>query len=269
MSRSKSVRSRHGQMSESMPTVVFLTLSGGLQDAYSYCVRGGVFANAQTGNVILMSQRFFDGDLSGGLWFLIPLLSFACGVFVAERVRARYKKLRAVHWRQLIVLGEIVLLFAVGFVPSSLDYIANALVSFSCAMQVQTFRKMHGFAYASTMCVGNLRSGAESFSAYLRTRNPKLLKKAGQYFGVILLFALGAGGGCRLAALWGQRAIWACCGLLLVSFVLMFIREDVEEPGALSFAVRELRHNAAAHAETNHSPCTEAEKLRKGKSVQT
>ena len=40
---------RHGQMSEAFSTMVFLTLSGGLQDAYTYCVRGQVFANAQTG----------------------------------------------------------------------------------------------------------------------------------------------------------------------------------------------------------------------------
>ena len=39
---------RHGQMSEAFSTMVFLTLSGGLQDAYTYCVRGQVFANAQT-----------------------------------------------------------------------------------------------------------------------------------------------------------------------------------------------------------------------------
>ncbi len=30
---------------------------------------------------------------------------------------------------------------------------ANALVSFACAMQVQTFRKVRGHAYASTMCI--------------------------------------------------------------------------------------------------------------------
>ncbi len=241
-----------------------MTLSGGLQDAYSYCVRGGVFANAQTGNIILMSQRFFDGDWGGGLWFLIPLLSFVCGIFVAEQVRARYKRLRTVHWRQPIVLGEIVLLFAVGFVPSSLDFIANALVSFSCAMQVQTFRKMKGCAYASTMCVGNLRSGTASFSAYLRTRDPALLKKAGQYFGGIVLFALGAGGGCRLAALWGQRTIWVCCGLLFVSFALMFIREDgAEVPDTPRAAIRELRLDAA-HAEI----CTGVEELRKKERMQ-
>lgn len=30
---------RHGQMSEAFSTMVFLTLSGGLQDAYTYCIR--------------------------------------------------------------------------------------------------------------------------------------------------------------------------------------------------------------------------------------
>ena len=73
---------RHGQMSEAFSTMVFLTLSGGLQDAYTYCVRGQVFANAQTGNIVLMSQRAFAGDLAGVLRYLIPLLAFArlcCG----------------------------------------------------------------------------------------------------------------------------------------------------------------------------------------------
>ena len=45
----------HGQMSESFLTAVFLSLSGGLQDAYTYLFRGKVFANAQTGNIVLMA----------------------------------------------------------------------------------------------------------------------------------------------------------------------------------------------------------------------
>ena len=47
------------QMSEAFITCVFLALSGGFQDAYTYFVRDGVFSNAQTGNVVLMSQSFF------------------------------------------------------------------------------------------------------------------------------------------------------------------------------------------------------------------
>ena len=38
----------HRQMSESLLTAAFLSVSGGLQDAYTYISRGKVFANAQT-----------------------------------------------------------------------------------------------------------------------------------------------------------------------------------------------------------------------------
>ena len=92
---------RHGQMSEAFSTMVFLTLSGGLQDAYTYCVRGQVFANAQTGNIVLMSQRAFAGDLAGVLRYLIPLLAFALGVFAAEMVRRRCQEISRLHWRQM------------------------------------------------------------------------------------------------------------------------------------------------------------------------
>ena len=42
------------QMSETLQVAVFLALSGGLMDAYSYMLRGKVFANAQTGNMLLL-----------------------------------------------------------------------------------------------------------------------------------------------------------------------------------------------------------------------
>ena len=48
------------QMSESFLTAAFLSLSGGLQDAYTYIYRGHVFANAQTGNIVLLSQSIAE-----------------------------------------------------------------------------------------------------------------------------------------------------------------------------------------------------------------
>ena len=59
---SASKRLLHGQMSESFVTAMFLSLSGGLQDAYTYFFRGKVYANAQTGNIVLLSQHLFTGD---------------------------------------------------------------------------------------------------------------------------------------------------------------------------------------------------------------
>ena len=37
----------HGQMSDHFRTALFIILSGGFQDAYTYISRGGVFANAR------------------------------------------------------------------------------------------------------------------------------------------------------------------------------------------------------------------------------
>ena len=218
-----------GQMSESLLMSAFVILSGGLQDAYTYLCRGGVFANAQTGNIVLFSTCLFEGDWHRSLHYLVPVLSFMLGIFVAECVHRRFKHMERVHWRQLILLAEIVFLFAVGFLPQSVDTPANAVVSFVCAMQVQTFRKVKGYSFASTMCIGNLRSGMESLCAYWKTLNRTNLQKSFCYWGIILMFAIGAALGVFCVAAFGARAIWISCLLLSVSFLFMFAKEDMEE----------------------------------------
>ena len=105
-------RPNHGQMSESFYTVIFLSLSGGLQDAYTYLFRGGVFANAQTGNIVLLSVHLFEGEWVSAGRYLVPLLAFSLGVLMSELARWHFQG-RLLHWRQLVVLGEILLLFLV------------------------------------------------------------------------------------------------------------------------------------------------------------
>ncbi|WP_295080819.1 YoaK family protein [Ruminococcus sp.] len=215
------------QTSESFTLSALLSFSGGLQDAYTYNIRGRVFANAQTGNVVLMSQNFMLGKFGAGLHYLCPLVSFALGIFIAERIENRFKDSKSLHWRQIIILIEMIVLTAVGFLPSELDMPANMLVSFACAMQVQTFRTVRGYGYASTMCIGNLRSGTESFSQYLRDRNRDALFKSLHFFGIILFFAIGAGFGGVVSSIFGIRTIWISAVLLLLAAVMM-IRKKVD-----------------------------------------
>lgn len=215
------------QMSETFFNNAFLALSGGFQDAYTYNTRNKVFSNAQTGNVVLLSQHLMTGDWNTAVHYLFPLLAFALGVLVAERIQYQYHDTRKMHWRQMILLMEILLLFTVGFIPHELDTEAAVLVSFTCAMQVQAFRKIDGYSYASTMCIGNLRSGMEALSVYMRDQSQEQRKKIGHYFGVILFFAVGAGIGGNMSVRFGIRMIWISCLLLLVSFVLMFREQAV------------------------------------------
>ena len=216
-------------MSESFLTAVFLSLSGGLQDAYTYLFRGKVFANAQTGNIVLLSANLMDGNWERVLHYLVPLCAFALGVLTAEKMQERFREMRTLHWRQLVVLGEGLLLFLVGFLPQEQNLLANAIVSFACAMQVQAFRKVHGYPFASTMCIGNLRSGMDALVAFGHTHDKNALWKSLQYFAIIFIFALGAGIGTQCVGIFGERTIWLSCTLLLVSLCFMFIKEDLPE----------------------------------------
>ncbi|WP_027431455.1 YoaK family protein [Lachnospira multipara] len=209
------------QMSEALIVGLFLAFSGGFQDAYTYILRGNVFANAQTGNIVLMSTHFMKNEYLYALKYLVPLVAFALGVFIAEQIGFKFKYSKKVHWRQIVLLIEIIILFVVGFMPLKYNILANSLVSLACAMQVQAFRKVSGNAYATTMCIGNLRSGMAALSAFTRTRKRETLKKAAYYFIVIFIFAIGAGIGGTFSKDIGIHAIWISCAFLIVAIGLM------------------------------------------------
>lgn len=69
------------QMSEAFINSALLALSGGFQDAYTYNTRDEVFSNAQTGNVVLMSQHFMTGDWKAGVRYLAASYSICSWSF--------------------------------------------------------------------------------------------------------------------------------------------------------------------------------------------
>lgn len=224
----KKKNSFDGQMSEAFVTAIFLSLSGGLQDVYTYLARDHVFANAQTGNIVLLSVNLMEKNWPIVLEYLVPLIFFALGVAVSELIHTQHKEDQRVHWRQRVLVVEMVLLFIVGFLPVELNLLANALVSFSCAMQVQAFRKIKGANYASTMCIGNLRSGMEALCHFILKGKPRKGVLAWRYFAVIFSFALGAALGSSLIPYFGMKTIWISCLLLSLSFSLMFFQGQEE-----------------------------------------
>ena len=131
----------HGQMSEAFITALFLSVSGGLQDVYTYLYRGKVFANAQTGNIVLMAVKLFAGEWGEALHYLMPLCAFALGIFVAEFIRLKLKRMQWLHWRQLVVLFEILLLFVVGgylLYSAMFAAVGSAVDNVQDAQQLQT-----------------------------------------------------------------------------------------------------------------------------------
>lgn len=229
--KQRAVRPRivpQGQVSETMRLGVILALSGGLMDAYSYLFRGQVFANAQTGNILLCSVALSQRDWPTAWYYFFPVAAFGAGILISTLLRHRFRGRPWLHWRQMGVLAEILILALVAFLPQSANLLANSLISLACGYQVEAFRKIHGNAIATTMCIGNLRSGLHALSEYCFTRKGAEAKKAITYFGVIGAFALGAILGDLAIGWWGSYAIWGSSLLLAVAFLWMTFR-PVEE----------------------------------------
>src|SRR5580704_11812004 len=108
---------------------------GGFLDAYSYLARGGVFANAQTGNVVLFGVRAAAGNWTSACRTLPSILAYICGVAVARVLRVRPQKriFRATLICQALELFVLVVLLFFGRFLS--DLCAVALIAFSAALQ--------------------------------------------------------------------------------------------------------------------------------------
>ncbi|HEX3022579.1 MAG TPA: YoaK family protein [Lachnospiraceae bacterium] len=213
------------QMSDTYLIGAILAVIGGYLDAYTYISRGHVFANAQTGNIVLLGIEFADRNYTHALSYLVPIISFSIGILVVEAIRNRFKQNMVIHWRQIILTMECIALFAVGFMPlGNYDTLANVIVSFVCSLQVQSFRKMNGNAYATTMCTGNLRSATEQLYLYRISKDRKALSNSLQYFGIIAMFIIGAGIGAMVTNQLQEKSVLVCCAGLIVTILLMFNR---------------------------------------------
>ncbi len=219
------------QMSDSLLVGILLTLGGGFLDAYTYLMRGEVFANAQTGNIVLLGIHLMRGEWMQTVYYLIPILSFVAGVWLVHVIRGRMeRRTNGLHWRQGVILLELVLIAIVGFLPQSCNMLANLLVSFTCAMQVEGFRRVHDVTCATTMCTGNLRSATELLWKYRQTGDPEMKRRSLYYYGIDVIFVVGAMAGVVAVRFLAQHAAFFVCALQGAAFAVMFIQEDIFGP---------------------------------------
>ncbi|MGN1421337.1 MAG: YoaK family protein [Eubacterium sp.] len=217
----KSIKSK--QMSENFILGIFLASVGGYLDAYTYFIRGKVFANAQTGNIVLLGISIANGDFSSAIRYIIPILAFTAGILLTELLKFNLKENHIFHWRQYIVLLEAVILFSTSFIQQGkLDIIVNAMVSFVCAMQVESFRVISGNKIATTMCTGNLRSGTEMLFHGIKAKDKKCIITSLTYYTIIIAFIVGAITGTFLTRYFFVKSIYAACILLIAPFFMMF-----------------------------------------------
>jgi uncharacterized membrane protein YoaK (UPF0700 family) len=174
---------------DTLISALLLATTGGLLDAFVYTQHGHVFANAATGNVILLGINMLSGNWHQAIRHLARVLAFVAGV-------AASRLLPHVRAGLGVLLLEMLALFVAGLLPLAFPELAfTALIAFVSAFQVSTFRQVGRFSYNSTFITGNLRDCADGFVGYFFDPDPELrrheLAKARKLTGICLFFLIG------------------------------------------------------------------------------
>lgn len=215
--------------SESVELGILLAIVEGFLDAYTFVGRGGVFANAQTGNVVLMGIEAATGEWGQAVLHAVPILAFMVGVVVAEMIKNPSMRLFITDSEKAVLILETVVLFIVGFIPyTSPNIIVTVAVSFVSSVQISSFRKLIGSTYSTTMVTGNLRSATqEAYIAFTKKDNESA-RRTVRYSTINLSFLAGAILGGLLTSFIGVKAIWIPV-IVLICSVLLFSNERKDQ----------------------------------------
>lgn len=207
---------------ESVSFGIFLAIVGGFLDAYTYVCRGGVFANAQTGNIVFLGIYASKGEWNQALAHIPPIIAFVFGVIVAESIKNNSPRLFLLHWTPTILIFEMTVLVIIGFIPNTVpNSFVTVLVSFVSSVQISSFRKLVDSPYNTTMSTGNLRSASRAAYIAITQKNWESAVRSIRYFTIIFSFVFGAFLGGLLTVNFGIKAIW-CAAVILAFTALLF-----------------------------------------------
>ena len=212
----------HNRPEETVPVAALLIFAAGTLDAYTYVGHGAVFANAMTGNVVLLTIRLATGAWAGVMAYLTPILAYLGGVVVAHTIKEPPFARTVTDPARASLVLEIAFLIVVALLPGRLpDMVVVAGIAFVAAVQGTSFTKIEGFAYTSVTTTGNLRHFAESFlNAAIFIRDEPSRREAFFFFTVVACFFLGALSGAFATTHWPHQAAWLPVLLLSAALIL-------------------------------------------------
>lgn len=216
---------RRGRSVRSRPDTVLigciLAVVGGFLDAYTFWWHG-VFANAQTGNVVLIGVNAALGKWQEVGNILPALFAFLAGVLAAHALstaRARRLLRRPTRW---VLAAEILVLVLLGFMPLDISTVRlTVAVSFVSALQTSTFKNVGDVPYNTTMTTGNLKTLMAAVFAAVVDRNRAAARRAAVLTGIVTSFTAGALFGTLATHQVHNQASWIAAGLLALVFALL------------------------------------------------
>ena len=207
---------------------LLLTLNNGFMDAHTYFVRGGVFANVQTGNVIFFAIDLSERKVAAAMAHVFPIVAFVVGIFLASHIKSGRAERAVLHPLRWAMGVQVVALVVIGFVPVSVAHsVVTVPIAFLAALQMGLFRNIGDLAYLPVATTGNLMRFVETGYDAVVEGHAESRRACKIYGTVILAFISGALIGAFASRAWGAHAIWLAAGMLAATLVLFVVDERV------------------------------------------
>ncbi len=204
-----------------------LTVAGGMMDAWVYLAHGHLFANAQTGNVVLFAIHLTASDLAGAARTLWPIAAFLAGLLLS-RLAAIWLKTAGLNSRNLRLSVECVALLVLAVWAAKLpDNAITACVGFIAAVQITSLSHIGGASFNTGVTTGNLRSAVTALVA--AWHNPAAeadREKAAILVWLCLAFPVGALAGGVCTPLLGDATVFVIAGLVACAILVLWRTPD-------------------------------------------
>ena len=196
-----------------------LIIAAGWFGAYTFLLRGGVFCNAQTANVVLLAMAIGSRNWARAVYLLIPITAYFAGAFISEYLGKSVKRFHFLRWDTLLVGIEILVVIVLGALPEiAPDQICQIALNFICSMQFNTFRQVQGIPASTTFVTNHIRQVGSSAAIYLRHRDGASARKIRVHGALILFFLLGGIVGTLCGRMFSYRSIWGTAVILVIIF---------------------------------------------------
>jgi uncharacterized membrane protein YoaK (UPF0700 family) len=187
---------------------------GRVMDAHTYFVRGGVFANVQTGNVIFFAIDLSERKLAAALAHVWSILTFMVGVGLAAHIKSGRVERVLTHPLRWTMAVQVVVLAGVGFDSGD-----------------RGARLRHGAdrlprGRSNGPVSQRLRFVESGYDGFVE-KQAASVRAFGVYGTLIIGFAGGALMGAYASRAWGAHAIWLAASILAVTLVLFIVDERV------------------------------------------
>lgn len=212
-----------------------LILVAGWYGAYTFALRGGVFCNAQTANVVLFAMAVGRCQWLSAAYLMLPIGAYLFGSFLSEWMGKTIKRFNLLRWDTVLVALEIAMVIFLALMPASWpDQICQVLLNFACAMQFNTYRQVEGTPAATTFVTNHIRQIGSNLAKLARHPEDEALRqRVGTHGSMLAFFFIGAVISTVMCTFFSYVSLLGALVPLLVIFLGLLRADLVTERGRL------------------------------------